>query len=485
MERAKKKRLNHLRVITTNILMGISVIAIAGTLTLLAMGYTLTKDGGLERSGLLQVRSYPSGATVEINGETQPSRTEMRKMLSEGSHDIIVTKSGYSTWSTTVDIESGLLTRIDWIRLFPLKRTIETVRTYRPSTTDDAIKHVSVSPDKQYLAIIYPGDEITIQLIDIRTDEIKYNNIPFTRIAGLAFDRVGDPKNDHWEITQWSEDNSKFILKLTTDGVDASTWFYVNIAKLENNIWLNRAFMLNFTDLQFANSTGTKIWTLENGNLRLINTVDATISSILLNRVEKYSASNSTIGLIGINAQEKRFVGIYQEGEQGSTTVQEIESDISSYHVALGKNWADNWIAYTLNNRLFVRAGNYPSYQNNTKLRTIAENDLSFTPTKLTTNLTNRFVVASSGENISSFDVEIKRRYEFEFPGNTVNWLDNFILWTDQDDKLTIIDFNGENRREITALAHGFSVALTSNNRWLYFISPTEENSYLLRRERL
>jgi len=175
MERAKKKQLYHLRVVITNILMGISVIAIAGILTLFAMGYSFSRDGGLERFGLLQVRSHPSSATVEIDGKIQTSRTEMRKLLSEGEHEITVTKPGYGTWSTTARIEPGLLTRIDWIRLFPLKRTVETVRKY------PALRLVSTSPDKYYLALL-PEDSDTIQLINIQTDDVKYGNIPLTDI---------------------------------------------------------------------------------------------------------------------------------------------------------------------------------------------------------------------------------------------------------------------------------------------------------------
>ncbi|MCL1839381.1 PEGA domain-containing protein [Candidatus Saccharibacteria bacterium] len=482
MERAKKKKLYHLRVVATNILMGISVVAIAGILTLLAMGYNLSKDGGLEQSGLLQVRSNPSGATVKINGETQYGRTEMRKMLSEGRHDIVVTKSGYSTWNTTVDIEAGLLTRIDWIRLFPLQRTVENVNSYK------TLRLVSASPDNYYLLLL-PEDSATMQLIDIHADDIRYSSINLASFMYNDFDFTSSLVPDgQLEIVQWSENHNKFLLKWTTE-LGNLRWYLVDIANPSSSINLTQKFgyTLNFTDLQIADPAATKIWALESDNLRLINANDTTISAILVQSVEKFSSNTNAVSFIGTSASGNHIVGIYQEGERGSTTIQGIPTDATSYHVTLGKNWADNWLAYTIDNRLFVLAGNYPTYQSNTKLRTVAENDLEFTPSQLTTNPTNRFVVAASEERISTFDVELKSRTEFEFPGTTINWLDNFILWTDQDDKLTIIDFNGENRRSLTTIASGFDLALTSNNRWLYFLipKPDDKPGFVLQRERL
>ena len=85
MDRQRKKKIQNIRIIITNILMAISVIGIVFILMLIAMGYSFNEDGGLEQSGLAQISSRPKGATVEIDGETQFGHTDISKMLSSGA----------------------------------------------------------------------------------------------------------------------------------------------------------------------------------------------------------------------------------------------------------------------------------------------------------------------------------------------------------------------------------------------------------------
>ena len=64
MDRQRTKRIRSARVIATNIFMGIAVVAIVAVLLLIAMGFSFNEKGNLEQSGLLQLASRPSRATV-------------------------------------------------------------------------------------------------------------------------------------------------------------------------------------------------------------------------------------------------------------------------------------------------------------------------------------------------------------------------------------------------------------------------------------
>lgn len=486
MERAKKKKLNKIRVITTNIFMGITIVAIAGILTLLAMGYSLSRDGGLEQSGLLQVKSTPSGATVTINGDTQFYRTEMSKMLSGDTHNVLVTKSGYDTWEANVNIETGLLTRIDWVRLFPLEKTIETVHSY------DSLRLVSVSPESHYFLLL-PNDSPKAQIIDIRSDEVKYKTLDFATALHLEKNTIPIGQLD---IIAWNSNNTKFLLKWTHEEI--VEWHLIDTQKTESSINLTQAFQLNFTDLQIVDDAATKIWALESGNLRLIHVDTTTISSILVSNIDTIYSNAEAIALIKTNpTTSKRTVELYKEGEKGTTTLHKLPEDATSV-IAMGSNWTGDWVAYTVNERFFVLSGKYPSYETAKSaktFKTIFENDLDFVPTAITPNPTERFAIASADTKISAADIEIGERYYYEFSSNDkINWLDNFLLWSDHDNTLTVIDFNGLNRRSLGDIATGYTLGLTSNNRWLYFISSKtteatesepEATTYLLQRERL
>ena len=75
-ERELEARRQHRRVILTEILMSVTVLVLVGFLTLVVMGYSfnLREIGGtgevVERSGLVQVSSVPTGATIYIDGES-------------------------------------------------------------------------------------------------------------------------------------------------------------------------------------------------------------------------------------------------------------------------------------------------------------------------------------------------------------------------------------------------------------------------------
>ena len=126
----KSKKIRNARIIATDIFMFVAVIAIVFLMMLIAMGFKFNDDGDLEQSGLLQVSSHPSSAKVTIDGNELLMPTEISKLLSIGEHDLKVTKTGYDTWNSTVSIESGLLTEISWVRLFPLDPKLSDVDTF-------------------------------------------------------------------------------------------------------------------------------------------------------------------------------------------------------------------------------------------------------------------------------------------------------------------------------------------------------------------
>ena len=120
MNQLKKKKKQNARVIATNIFMGASVIAIVLILMLIAMGFNFSDEGGLEQSGLIQIASSPKGAAVEIDGKGQFNHTDMSKMLTSANHHVKVSKAGYDTWEKDLNVDAGLLTRVEWVRLFPV-----------------------------------------------------------------------------------------------------------------------------------------------------------------------------------------------------------------------------------------------------------------------------------------------------------------------------------------------------------------------------
>ena len=119
---AAKKR-QSIKVIFSETLMVLTIIATVVVLALVVSGYWLNSDFKVERQGMLQISSAPTGADVAIDGETAWLQvTNTSKVLTSGEHTITLTKEGYDSWSKTINISEGLLYRIRYPRLYLIER---------------------------------------------------------------------------------------------------------------------------------------------------------------------------------------------------------------------------------------------------------------------------------------------------------------------------------------------------------------------------
>lgn len=154
LERAKKRQ--SLKVIISEAIMVLTVIATVIILALLVSGYWLNSDFKVERQGMLQISSVPTGADVYIDGESSwLQRTNTSKVLTSGEHTVLLTREGYDTWSKTINITEGLLYRIHYPRLFLQNRVHETAYDAVGTTK------VFIFSDRATM-LLYSGDVATL-----------------------------------------------------------------------------------------------------------------------------------------------------------------------------------------------------------------------------------------------------------------------------------------------------------------------------------
>ncbi|MBQ6147621.1 PEGA domain-containing protein [Candidatus Saccharibacteria bacterium] len=135
-EHQKERRKRAIKVALTEILMFFTVILLVIFLTLIVLGYNFNikkigTEEAIERVGLVQITSIPSGATVSIDGEAGDlfSRTTFSKTISVGAHTIKLTRDGYDSWTREIEVSEGLLYRVGYPRLFLKKRIREEILT--------------------------------------------------------------------------------------------------------------------------------------------------------------------------------------------------------------------------------------------------------------------------------------------------------------------------------------------------------------------
>ncbi len=477
MDRSKTKKIQNTRIVMTNIFMGLSVIAIVFILMLVAMGFSFNENGGLEQSGLLQLSSHPSGATVEIDGETQFSRTEINKMLSSGEHQVKITKSGYDTWETKVRVDAGLLTHISWVRLFPLNPVTEDVSTYEQA------RLISFSSDHKNL--LYSEQNSTkLQFINLQGDTLKTNKINLSDILDTKDSDTLRAAN--LSVISWNNANNKVLLNWTHDNI--IEWILADLEKPENSINLTQKFNLVFNRILIANDSASKLWVVENGNLRLIDLSNSAISSAKITGIEYINNNNDVVAYLrtGIATDDAgvestvRYLETFREGESGASLVADLtEENPTNFTIALGTYWGEEWLSYSSNNKVTILTGKYPSYGKSGKntLKTSLKREIDYAPTRISTTSEQRIVAYADAGRVMSFDFETKDYYDIKLNSETSTyWLDDYIIWQYEEDKVTIRDFNGHNYRDlITETDNQLPICLTANNKWLYYFDVKEQ----------
>lgn len=467
MDRQRKKKIQNIRIIITNILMAISVIGIVFILMLIAMGYSFNEDGGLEQSGLAQISSRPKGATVEIDGETQFGHTDISKMLSSGDHRVKISKKGYDSWEKTIKVDPGLLTRVEWARLFPIKADTSTVTKF------DNLRLVEFSSNRKYLFVI-EHDAPNAYYINIQGDKI--NSQKFSLLKAL-----GDKENvleGTLNLVAWNESDNKALFTWTRN--EKTTWHLFDLENAEKSVNLSKKYGMDFTDIRIANDSASKLWALEKGNVHIIDLSNQTISGILIRDVEQLSNNKDVIAYVGTDSTDgdMRKISIFKEGEKGSTAIMDIEDKKAPVTMAMGTYWNESWLAFSVGNRIHIQSGTYPSFDKPSKdnLKELVKRNLEYTPTLASTNRLSRIVAFAGSCNLTAIDIETHNYYDSitETELAKINWLDGYLIWENANNKIVVRDFDGENRREILSVNNQHTVNITENNRWLYYFETKE-----------
>jgi hypothetical protein len=119
---------------------GIIFCIILAVLLTLANGYRFTyKEGhvSLTKTGMLILTTRPFDASISLNGKTTKYRTSFHLLatkiaaLKPGNYKVEVKKSGYRTWTNTLDIQPNMVTWANYILLFANKLNIAEIEVPR------------------------------------------------------------------------------------------------------------------------------------------------------------------------------------------------------------------------------------------------------------------------------------------------------------------------------------------------------------------
>ena len=483
MDRERKKRIQTIKLIITEIIMVITVVAAVIILTFVAMGYNINKNGDLAQSGLLQVRSIPTGATVTIDDETIVAKTNMSRMLSAGQHFLKLTKNGYDTWTKKINSEPGWLLKLDYPRLFLQNRTIEKVREY-----DNNIQTISYDGEGEQILYKLEKEDKWI-LLNIAGDDVSETKYDLSKYL---------EKNEVKELF-WDDNNDKVLMH--TRNNDKNEWILIHLRNIENSINISKEFSLNIAKAGFMTDSGDRLIVLENGNLRTISVSEKTMSQVLAKNVEDFSYNNDAIAYVaGIiptseiiektnnkTRSEKDFSAdrlmraiMMYTGNSADTFIMELAPD-TPIKLALSDYLGKDYLAIAENNNLRIYRGTYPKGDESLlDMEQVLDGELKAAPNELKVWTEGELIMAKNGKDIAMFDAELSKLSEYEIEGENVFFPEKYMLGVVAGSKLIVRDFDGENRRELTT-AEGSGGVISKNDKWLYYSLVVENKTNIFR----
>lgn len=482
-----KKQLAFRRLIIS-VITTVAVLIIVTVSILFMLGYRLDSSNRLEQGALLQLNSVPDAATVSIDGKTA-GQTANKQTVLAGVHTVKMSKQGYQDWSRTLDFEAGTLTWLDYTRLVPNDRPVQSVSKF------GTLAALQFSPDMRWGLALQNASSPSFELLDLRSQDVRGSTL--TIAPSLYAESSNDAVAHQFSIYTWSSGGRYVVIKHVYGPESKTEWIMLDTQDVSKTVNVTQSLNIDLVNVKFANDSGSGLYGLgTDGILRKLDVSGGTISRGLVSHVKQFSVleENSVISFSGEDPNDttKDVVGIYRDGEAASRIIRSTSDANADLKIAVGRYYNEDYLAVSEKNKVQIFRGSLstPLTQDAT-MTMITELSLTEPMTALSFSSGGDYVIAQSGASFTSYEIEHNRptSASFKVDEGTVApplaWLDSAHVWNEYQGKVYMRDFDGTNVHDIMTMAPGFDVSLSQNGRFFYSVGRADDGSYQLQRVRM
>lgn len=446
-----------------------AVALISAVSIFFVLGYRIDfKNGDVEQGALLQLRSYPVGASITLDNEALSFTTPGKQTVDAGSHTVSMNLKGYRTWKKTITVKASELRWLNYARLVP--QTVET------TVEKEFVELASAmpSPDRKWILVQPSAIKPDFTIVDIRDRNAPvYSDIvlpvgSYTEAPGHAH---------HFSIVEWDFGSRYLLVKHVVD--NTTEYLRVDRTDVAKTLNVTSKLGVDVQDIHFSGSSGSVFYALESGTIRKLDSGAGTISQPLVKDVSAFQLFKTDIMSyvkqpiddrvgVGVIVNDKAVrVATYDSTVPIYTDINEYFND---YYLSVGRGTS-------------VTVYKNPESSHRTELATVpSASAISW----LRFSSNGRFVVAGTGSQFVSYDLETAGKKDVNLPGTAIDpskplqWLDDYYLVSSADNDLRITEFDGTNRQVITSALPGFPVTLDHDGRMLYSFGKTQAGNYAL-----
>lgn len=479
------------------VLMVLGVLAGLFLIVFMMLGYRFDfSSRTVEQTGLVQYSSTPRGATVTIDGQELSSRTNTKSMVLPGNHTFEIKRSGYMPWKKDLLIDAGTVTWLDYVRLVPENRVVNTVKTF-PSLED-----ARFAPFGRFLASFNKKNQPVMQITDLRNEnDLKQTQVKFNtaNLTGYA-----DRRTKHsFSVREWDQGGRYVLVKHAYQYPDEtsprSEWLLVDREKPNEVKNITKTINLDATDMRLSGSSGNDVYMLQQGgDIRKITLNDGEISSPLVSNVREFDLYGTDLLTFVCDdtsnaASPKVVAGFKRENDRRPTTIMSVErpNDKRQLNIKLSRYFYQDTIAVSFGDKVTFYRGELPRQDDAKGLKTFLDSAKEFTFSRpiafLSFSGNGRFIVANDRYGFISYDLErssLSKETRIDGIGNNaVRWLDDYHIWNIRDGKLIMEEFDGVNANELFPATPGFDATLSQDRKFTYgFVKKAKGTEVELRR---
>lgn len=432
---------------------------------LIVLGYSFNqRDGRLEQGGLLQFGSIPSGANVTLDELVLGSRTATKATVESGSHSVDFDLTGYRTWKKTIAIEPGQIGWVNYARLVPTTLNPETVRTF-PSVVSSV-----ASPRQNWILVLESADQPTFELADIQSDVVRYTTIVLPQ---SVYTQPDAGKASSFAIDSWSQDENAVLIKHSFND-DQTEWIYLNRDEPSRSVNVNAAFGIAPSRLVFGGGGHRLLFVQTDDVVRRINLDEQTLSRPLVSKLIQFETyDEKTIIYTAVDAEGKRVVGYAATDIAQPVVLGTYPADDKPLFASMRTYFYKRYVSILHGEQIVISNGELPTLTNKGNLKEYAKVTVPQGVAELVTSRNGRFTIARTADGFVTYDLELKKYDKTKWAQQSQNqrpiqWLDDYMLWSDNGGDVRIYDFDGANQQSIMKVNEGSAVTMSDNNKYLY-----------------
>ena len=470
-------------------IMTLSVILLVVVLVFFMRGYRFdTKGGRIEQGGLVQLVSQPSGASVTIDGRSFGSRTTAKTTMNTGEHVISMQRTGYLPWQKTVSVKAGEVLWLNYARLIPKERPVETV-----ADLDTPVSSL-VSPNSKWMIIASKKPSENFKLIDLSQNDIEpvSLDLPEELITDSA-----DASKSSLSVTSWDFSNHHVLVRhayITDNGKKKNEWLVIDTQQPEKSANITTALGIDPSTVVFSSATNRQVYALVNGTVRRIEVESRTMSGPLVSQVESFKVTRKALFYTTLRDAKTgvRSVGYLSGNSVKPRTIRSFTDDgKKQLNIVSGDYFDQTYTAISYGDTIEIMKGELPRSDSSVALSLSLQTTIT-TPSPvnfLNYRLGGRFIVAQTDNAFIVHDAELAKTTTTPIKGESVqatelHWLDGFHVWSDQGGVLRMYEFDGANQHELMSVAPGFDAALSPSGAYLYAVTA-DDSGYRLSRVRM